>query len=47
VVVGWWLAQAGVREEELRRTWAEFSALQPFWRGERPHLEVLPGGTPS
>ena len=47
VVVGWWLAQAGVREEELRRTWAEFAELQPFWRGERPHLEVLPGGTPS
>ena len=47
VVVGWWLARAGVREEELRRQWAEFAALRPFWRAERPRLEVLPGGTVS
>lgn len=47
LVVGWWLARAGVREEELRRQWAEFAALRPFWRAERPQLEVLPGGTDS
>ena len=47
LVVGWWLARAGVREEELRRQWAEFALLRPFWRAERPRLEVLPGGTAS
>lgn len=44
LVVGWWLARAGGREDELRGLWAQFVALQPFWRGDRPQFQALDGG---
>ena len=44
LVVGWWLAQAGGREKALRGLWSEFTSLQPFWRGERPPLQIVANG---
>ena len=44
LVVGWWLAHAGGREDELRGLWSQFVALQPFWRIERAERHVTEGG---
>jgi len=43
IVVGWWLARTGSREQELRALWREMVELPPFWRAERPQLMVVEG----